>query len=52
MEQQVVFTHQFEQSISEAIAKCNPDKVFVLADDTTACVCYNRIKDFDCLKGA
>lgn len=52
MEQQVVFTHQFEQSLSEAIAKCNPDKVFVLADDTTARVCYNRIKDFDCLKGA
>ncbi|MGP1560387.1 MAG: iron-containing alcohol dehydrogenase, partial [Prevotella intermedia] len=52
MEQQVVFTHQFEQSLSESIAKCNSDKVFVLADDTTARVCYNRIKDFDCLKGA
>jgi 3-dehydroquinate synthase len=52
MKQQVVFTHQFEQSLSETIAKCNPDKVFILADDTTAHVCYNRIKDFECLKGA
>ncbi|GAB6976909.1 3-dehydroquinate synthase [Prevotella falsenii] len=52
MKQQVVFTHQFEQSLSEAIAKCSPDKVFVLADDNTACACYNRMKGFESLKSA
>lgn len=50
MKQQIVFTHKFEQSLSDSIAKCNPDKIFVLADDTTIRMCYNRIKHFECLK--
>ena len=52
MKQQIVFTHKFEQSLSDSIAKCNPDKIFVLADDTTIGMCYNRIKHFECLKKA
>ena len=52
MKQQIVFTHKFEQSLSDSIAKCNPDKIFVLADDTTIRMCYNRIKHFECLKKA
>ncbi len=27
MKQQIVFTHKFEQSLSDSIAKCNPDKI-------------------------
>ena len=52
MKQQIVFTHKFEQSLLDSIAKCNPDKIFVLADDTTIRMCYNRIKHFECLKKA
>ncbi|MBF1478146.1 3-dehydroquinate synthase [Prevotella pallens] len=52
MKQQIVFTHKFEQSLSDSIAKCNPDKIFVLADDTTIRMCYNRIKHFESLKKA
>lgn len=52
MKQQIVFTHKFEQSLSDSIAKCNPDKIFVLADDTTIRMCYNRIKHFEYLKKA
>ena len=52
MKQQIVFTHKFEQSLSDSIAKCNPDKIFVLADDTTIRMCYNRIKHIECLKKA
>ena len=38
MKQQVVFTHQFEQSLSETISKCNPDKVYPCRRHHRPCV--------------
>ncbi|MBQ8158173.1 MAG: 3-dehydroquinate synthase [Prevotella sp.] len=53
MEQQkVIISHNLEQALSESIASCHPDRVFVLTDKTTEKLCLPIVKDYECMKEA
>jgi 3-dehydroquinate synthase len=53
MEQQkVIISHCLRTSMAQAIAKCEHDKLFILADQTTDRLCLPLIRDYDFLKGA
>lgn len=53
MEQQkVIISRNLQQSLSDAIAECPHDKLFVLTDDTTAQLCLPVISSFQCMLGA
>ena len=45
--QKVVISSQLDRTLAEAIAECEHDKVFVLADETTAKCCLPVIEKFD-----
>ena len=45
--QKVVISNQLDRTLAEAIAECEHDKVFVLADETTAQCCLPVIEKFD-----
>lgn len=45
--QKVVISNQLDRTLAEAIAECEHDKVFVLADETTAKCCLPIIEQFD-----
>ena len=45
--QKVVISNQLDRTLAEAIAECEHDKVFVLADETTAKCCLPVIEKFD-----
>ncbi|MBR1400372.1 MAG: 3-dehydroquinate synthase [Prevotella sp.] len=52
MEQRVVISKNLQEELAIAIAECEHDKIFVLADDTTAQVCWPRIQGFLSLRNA
>lgn len=53
MEQQkVIISHCLRTSMSQAIAECEYDKLFILVDQTTDRLCLPLIRDYDFVKGA
>jgi 3-dehydroquinate synthase len=53
MEQQrVVISDNLQQSLTEAIARCPHDRLFVLTDETTYRLCLPVVADFDCMQPA
>jgi 3-dehydroquinate synthase len=53
MEQQkVIISQDLQQSLTEAIAQCQHDKLFVLVDETTARLCLPVVSHFGCMSGA
>ena len=50
--QKVVISDQLDRTLAEAIAECEHDKVFVLADETTVECCLPVIEQFECMAGA
>ena len=50
--QKVVISEELNRTLTEAIAECEHDKVFVLADETTAECCLPVIQKCDDLAGA
>ena len=52
MEQRVVISKNLQEELAMAIAECEHDKIFVLADETTAQLCWPRIQGFLSLRNA
>ncbi len=52
MKQRVIISHHFESDLAMALAECERDKTFVLVDETTRQVCWQRMNDFFSVKGA
>lgn len=52
MKQSIIFASQLEQELSEAIVECQPDRLFVLTDDTTRLLCWPRVSAFACMSGS
>ena len=53
MEQQrVILSQDLQQSLTDAIARCPHDRLFVLTDETTKECCLPVVKDYPCLAGA
>ena len=52
MKQNVIISTSLEQHISDAIAAVNPDRLFILCDETTEELCLPRIRHFSCLQDA
>lgn len=52
MKQKVIISTSLEQHLVDAIADVKPDRLFVLCDETTAVLCWPKVKGFDCLKDA
>lgn len=52
MKQKVIISTSLEQHLADAIADVKPDRLFVLCDETTAELCWPKVKGFDCLKDA
>ena len=50
--QEVVISQDLETCLANAIAKCPPDRLFVLTDTTTVQLCWPLVKDYPCLSGA
>lgn len=52
MKQDVIISVNLEQHLQDAIEAVNPDRLFVLCDDTTARLCWPKVNGFACLKDA
>lgn len=52
MKQKVIISEELQSALSEAIAECEHDKLFVLADETTHKLCMPVIEGFGCMRGA
>ena len=53
MEQQrVILSQDLQQSLTDAIARCPHDRLFVLTDETTKECCLPVVKDYPCMAGA
>lgn len=50
--QKVIISEHLDRALTEAISECEHDKVFVLADDTTARCCLPVVERFECLRDA
>ncbi len=50
--QKVVISKDLQKALSEAIAECKHDKLFVLVDETTKQLCLPLIAGFGCMQGA
>ena len=50
--QKIVFTERIGEALSEAIAECGPDRLFVLVDETTERLCLPVVSGMECLRGA
>ena len=50
--QRVVISQQLERDLTEAISLCEHDRIFILADETTAQCCLPIVEGFRCLTGA
>lgn len=48
--QKIILSEQLETALSEAIADCKADKVFVLTDQTTREKCLPVVSEFACMK--
>ena len=51
-QQKVIISEQFEEAITAAVAECEHDLTFILADETTAQCCVPLTQGIACLKGA
>jgi len=52
MKQEVILSHNLEESLSGAIAKVKYDKLFVLTDETTLRLCWPLVSDMPCVRDA
>ena len=52
MNQRVIISTDIEKQLADALAKCEHDKTFVLTDDNTRQLCWQKIKEFACLADA
>lgn len=50
--QEVIISKDIKSELSAAIERVSPDRLFVLADTTTAQLCWPIVKDFPCLQTA
>lgn len=50
--QKVIISDNLQQSLSEAIAACKYDQLFVLVDTTTERLCLPVVADYDCMRDA
>ncbi len=50
--QKVIISDNLQQSLSEAIAACKYDQLFVLVDTTTERLCLPVVADYDCMRNA
>ena len=50
--QKVIISNDLQQALSNAIAECPHDKLFVLVDETTHQLCLPVIAGFDCMQEA
>ena len=50
--QSVVISQQLEQVLSEAIAQCKPDLIFILTDETTRMLCLPAVSALACVAQA
>lgn len=52
MKQRIIISKQLQTELTEAIAECEHDRIFVLVDETTNKLCWSLVKDYLCLKDA
>ena len=52
MKQRIIISKQLQTELTEAIAECEHDRIFVLVDETTNKLCWTLVKDYLCLKDA
>ena len=50
--QNVILSTDLEQALSEAVASCRADRLFILTDDTTQRLCLPLVSGYACLRGA
>ena len=50
--QKVILSQDLQQSLSEAVAACKYDVLFVLCDETTERLCLPVVADYECMKAA
>lgn len=50
--QKIIISEDLESALSGAVRECGHDKLFVLADETTAQLCLPKISRFECMKDA
>ena len=50
--QKVILSKDLQQSLTEAVAACKYDLLFVLCDETTARLCLPVVADYECMKTA
>lgn len=50
--QRIIISADLETELSQAIADCEHDRIFILTDETTHRLCLPLVKYFDCLKDA
>ena len=50
--QKVIISQELEQSLSQAIAECTYDRLFVLTDETTHRLCLPVVAGYSCMKPA
>lgn len=51
-QQKVIISEDIKKSLTEAVAECKHDKLFVLTDTTTLELCWPVVKDLPCLAEA
>jgi 3-dehydroquinate synthase len=50
--QKVILSEQLQQTLSEAVAECERDHIFILTDETTRQLCLPLVAGLECLSGA
>ena len=50
--QEVILCKELESSLTQAIEKCSPDRLFVLTDEHTHRLCLPQIKDIPVMRQA
>ena len=50
--QKVIISQQLEQALTDAIAECPHDRLFVLCDETTRERCLPLVADYECMREA
>ena len=51
-DQKVIISHQLEETLREAVASCERDRLFILVDENTGKLCLPLISHMDCMQGA
>lgn len=50
MDQRIIISNNLERELTNALAECEHDKIFVLFDTNTRDYCWDLLRDFRCLK--